>query len=431
MVMMTAGAQTSNPSTRPESTAAVGFHRELAPGSPVRRAKTGHLTNYDEDKAGAYTLPDPLRLNHGGVVNDAGAWNAARRPEILQSYEEEVFGRVPSAAPRVACEEVAADSRNLGGLALRREFQFHVRAGSRETGFRVHLLLPPKASSPVPLFLHLVLSDQDFVCGNSGAGLVATRSSGPDYNESAGAALALARGYGYAWVRYTDVEVDAASDNLKGVRGLALRPGQEKPAANEWGTISAWAWTLSRILDAFERNPAIDARRVGIIGHSRLGKTVLWAGATDPRFALVYASCAGEMGSALSRRDYGETVDDLAEVFPWWFAGNFQKFSAHWNDLPVDAHLLIALNAPHPLFITGGTADQWADPRGEFLAEVAAGPVYRLLGRKPLETTQYPPPIDTPLISGTLGFYYHTGPHVMSESDWKVFLDFADAHLKR
>ena len=156
---------------------------------------------------------------------------------------------------------------------------------------------------------------------------------------------------------------------------------------------------------------------------------VLLAGARDPRFALIYSSCAGEMGSSLARRDYGETVDDMAANFPWQFAGNFQKYPGHWNDLPVDTHEIIALNAPHPVFIGGGTGDQWSDPRGEFLAEVAAGPVYRLVGKQGLDVTNGPP-LDTPLLTGDLGFHYHTGGHTITASDWKAFLDFADKYLK-
>src|SRR5881409_1159210 len=165
------------------------------------------------------------------------------------------------------------------------------------------------------------------------------------------------------------------------------------------------------------------------LGKSRLGKTALWAGALDPRFALVFASCSGEMGASLARRDYGETVDDVAANFPWWMAENFQKFSGRWGEIPVDSHMLIALCAPRPVFVTGGTQDQWADPHGMFLAQVGAGPVYRLLGKKDLGTTTLPP-LDTPLTSGSLGFHYHTGGHTISPADWNAFLEFADRHLK-
>ena len=239
----------------------------------------------------------------------------------------------------------------------------------------------------------------------------------------------LARGYGYAILRYTDIQPDVATSNAAGVQALAYAPGQTKPAADEWGAISVWAWAASRALDFLATDRAVDAQRIALVGFSRLGKTALWAGGRDPRFALVFAACAGEMGSALSRRDFGETVDDIAARFPWWFAGNFQKYPGHWSDLPVDAHSLIALNAPHPVFLTAGTQDLGADPRGEFLAAVAAGPVYRLLGKKDLGSAELPP-TEIPLITGSLGFYYHTGPHVVSPADWKVFLEFADLHLK-
>jgi hypothetical protein len=212
------------------------------------------------------------------------------------------------------------------------------------------------------------------------------------------------------------------------VIALALAPGQTKREPDQWGSITAWAWAASRVLDYLETDRAVDARRVALLGHSRLGKTALWAGALDPRFALVFASCSGEMGASLARRDYGETVDDVTANFPWWMAENFQKFSGRWSEMPVDSHMLIALCAPRPVFVTGGTQDQWADPHGMFLAQVGAGPVYRLLGKKDLGTTTLPP-LDMPLTSGSLGFHYHTGGHTISSADWKAFLDFTDRHL--
>jgi hypothetical protein len=240
----------------------------------------------------------------------------------------------------------------------------------------------------------------------------------------------LARGYAYAVVHYTDIEGDKADASLNLVRKLALAPGQTAPAADEWGTISAWAWGLSRIMDYLETDPAVDAKRVALVGHSRLGKTVLWAGASDPRFAIVFSSQGGELGSSLGRRDFGETIDDMAQNFPWQFAGNLQKYAGHWNDMPVDTHFLISLIAPRPLLITGGTGDQWSDPHGEFLGEVAAGPVYRLVGAKDLGTTEWPKP-EMPVVSGDLAYYYHTGPHAITKEDWVVFLNFVDRYWKR
>jgi hypothetical protein len=408
-------------------TSKVGFLAEKAPGSPVHRAKSGHLTNYDESKAGGYTLPDPLKLQNGQPVRDAETWYKIRRPEILKLYGDEIYGNVPAQAPEVTWEVVGTNASAMDWLASEKELAFHVRGGSGATVFHVRVLYPAGHTERVPALLHLVFSDPARL---STATEPATTPRF-QYNELSAVKDILRRGYAYATVHYTEIEGDLASNNLTKVRALALAPGQAAPRSDEWGTISAWAWGLSRVLDYFETDPAVDATRVAVVGHSRLGKTALWAGASDPRFALVFSSCAGEMGSALARRDYGEVVDDMAENFPWQFAGNFQKYDGHGNDLPVDAHLLIALNAPRPVFITGGTQDQWADPRGEYLAVIAAGPVYRLLGARDLGTEIYPPPIDTPLITGDLGFHYHTGGHIMSASDWKAFLDFADAHLKK
>src|SRR4029450_8953547 len=193
----------------------------------------------------------------------------------------------------------------------------------------------------------------------------------------------------------------------EGVIGLTLKADQKRPAPDEWGTISAWAWGGSRCIDYFETDKAIDARRVAITGASRLGKTVLWAGAQDERVAAGFSVRPGEMGASLIRRDWGETLDDMAENFGYQFAGNLQKWVGKWNDLPVDQHLLISLCAPRPVYINGGLTDQWSDPQGEFLSLGAAGPVYRLLGKQDLGVSKLPP-LDTPLTSGDLAFHYHS-----------------------
>ena len=415
--------------TNPVPGLTVPLPRTDARGNPIRRAPTGHISNYDESKAGIYTLPELLVLQNGRPVRDAKIWFKKRRPELLKLYETEIYGRVPKRAPKATFKVVETDTNALDGLAKRKLVLIQFGDKPDNPTVHLHIYLPAKAEGPVPMLLHIVFFGNLPGPGTESNTIPAGLRGRPAFREIGPITNILARGYGYATFRYTEVQPDNSNTFHSGVIGLTLAPGRTKPAPDEWGTISAWAWGASRVLDYFKTDPAVDARRVALIGHSRLGKTVLWAGAQDPRFALIFSSCAGEMGSALARRDYGETIDDMAANFPWQFAGNFQKYSGHWNDMPVDAHMLIALNAPHPVFITGGTQDQWSDPRGEFLAEVAAGPVYRLLGRKDLGTTNGPP-LDTPLISGDLGFHYHTGGHTITTSDWNAFLDFADKYLK-
>jgi len=273
---------------------------------------------------------------------------------------------------------------------------------------------PAKATRPVPLILLINFGGGPPVAGRG--------PSNTQFNDPPVAADILARGWGYAMVGYQDIQPDRLNTLNQGVIGQTLKSG-DQPKPDEWGAISAWAWGLSRMIDYFETDKLVDAKKIAVFGHSRLGKTALWASALDERIAAVYSSCSGEMGAALARRDWGETVDDMAQNFPYWFAGNFQRFVGKWNDMPVDAHMLIALSAPRPVFITGGTGDQWADPVGEFKAAVAAGPVYRLLGKNDLGTTELPA-LDTPLTKGDIGWHYHTGGHAATPADWKAFLDF-------
>jgi hypothetical protein len=295
-----------------------------------------------------------------------------------------------------------------------------------EPQIKLTVYTPANANAAVPVILLL-----NFGGGAATPGALATPGrggTGPSGGDPPVAAEIIARGWGYATVGYQDIQPDRANAPTQGVMGRASS-AQQPTAPDDWGTISAWAWGVSRILDYFETDRSVDAKQIAVQGHSRLGKTVLWASAMDQRIAAVFSSCAGEMGSALARRDWGETVDDMAQNFPYQFAASFQKWVGRWNEMPVDAPMLIALSAPRPVFITGGTTDQWADPVGEFLAAVAAGPVYRLLGAKDLGVAQLPP-VDVPLTSGDLGWHYHTGGHAATPADWKAFLEFLGKYFK-
>ena len=399
-----------------------------ADGRTLRRAPTGHITNYYEDKVAPYTLPDPLVLADGRPVRDADTWFKQRRPELIKHNETEIYGRVPGNAPKVRFEVVEKDVPALDGAARRQRITGHFGDKPDGPAVNVMLYLPAKATIPVPLVLHITFGGDPLLAPPLAP--VAPGATPPRrFNDIGPIAEVLGRGYGYAVVRYSEIQADNKDSFTGGVIGLALAAGQSKPAPDEWGTIAAWSWGLSRIMDYFETVPAIDAKRVALVGHSRLGKTVLWSGATDPRYALIYSSQSGEMGAALSRRDFGETVDDMAASYGYQFAGNLQKYPGHWNEMPHEGHLLIALCAPHPVFISGGSGDEWSDPHGMFLATVAAGPVWQLLGKTDLGTTEMPA-LDVPVASGTLAFLNHNGPHVISPLDWQTFLDFADRHLR-
>ena len=379
--------------------------QQAAPGAPIRTAeKTGHVSNYDEAKVGTYTLPDPLTFADGKEVKDADDWTRRRRPELIKIYERDIWGRIPSKTPKVSWTAGASDS--TGGAIVKHSVGT-IGTGANPPHINLKVALPASASKPVPLIL-----------------LVQFGGGGAPIPDPPVAEDILARGWGYATIGYNDIQPDKADAFNQGVIGATGKT----PEDDEWGDVSAWAWGVSRVIDYLETDKAIDATKIALHGHSRIGKTALWASALDTRIAAVYASCPGEMGAALSRRDYGETVDDMAQRFPYWFDRNFQKWVGRWNAMPVDAHLLIALSAPRPVFVTGGSEDQWADPVGEFEALVAAGPVYRMLGRKDLGTTTLPP-LDTPQISGDLGWYYHKGPHAAAPADWKVFLQFLDKYF--
>ena len=394
-----------------------------ANGNPLRLAlKTGHVSNYDEAKIPSYSLPDPLIMSNGQRVRDARTWFARRRAEILRLYETEIYGRVPANAPKVKWEAGETDRSAANGTAVMNRVVGKI--GNAPDGPRINVTVytPANAPGPVPLILLVNFGGGDAARGRNGG-------AGAPFGGPPVASEILARGWGYATVGYQDIQPDRANAWHEGVIGLTLSPGQRQPAADEWGTISAWAWGVSRIIDYLETDKLVNAKQIAVQGHSRLGKTVLWAAAQDQRIAAVFSSCGGEMGSALARRDWGETIDDMAQNFSWQFAGNFQKWVGRWNDMPVDAHMLIALSAPRPAFITGGTTDQWSDPAGEFLAEVAAGPVYRMVGRKDLGVTQLPA-LDTPLTGGDLGWHYHTGGHMATPADWSAFLQFLSKYFK-
>jgi hypothetical protein len=393
--------------------------------------------NYDEAKVGVYRLPDPLVFNDGKPVKTPKDWSR-RRAEILALFETAMFGRSPKAPKHTRFEVVDVNRDALGGKAIRTQVTIHL--SDKKDGPQANLLIyiPAGVRKPVPIFLTLNFFGNQSVVNDPGIKLPTiwdgkTHDPHPATEDSRGkdhefqVDKILERGYGFATICYQDIEPDFKGASVHGIRPLFFKPGQTEPAPDDWGAIGAWSYGLSRAMDYLEKDKDVDPRRVAIMGHSRLGKTVLWAGAMDTRFAMVIASCSGEGGASLSRRNYGETIHNLVGAFPYWFAGNFQKYDDHADQLPVDAHELIALIAPRPVYITGAEDDKWADPKGEFLACVGAGPVYKLLGAQDLGTDQMPP-LNQPIIH-TVAFHIRDGKHEVTAFDWDQFLTFADRNL--
>jgi hypothetical protein len=395
--------------------------------------------NYDETKVGTFTLPDPLVFDDGKPVRTANDWEKRRRREILELFAANVYGRSPRPPGGVRYDIFDIDKNALGGKAVRKQVTIYFSPGKDGPKEDVLIYIPAGARKPVPVILSLNFSGNHAVINDPGIKLATiwdpkTREKQQAPGESRGGARAfevekiLARGYGFATICYQDIEPDFKGGYVHGIRPLFLKAGQTEPAPDDWGAIGAWSYGLSRAMDYLEEDEDVDSKRVAIMGHSRLGKTVLWAGATDERFAMVLSSCSGEGGASLARRNYGETIRNLVGAFPYWFCANFQKYTDRVDRLPVDAHELIALVAPRPVYITSAEDDRWADPRGEFLACVAAGPVYRLLGARDLGTDRMPP-LDQPIMR-TIAYHIRTGRHEVTSFDWDQFLAFADMHLR-
>jgi len=435
---------------------------------PNPDAQKRFVLNYDEAAIPVFTLPDPLVTEAGKPVTDVKMWWEQRRPELLSLFENEMYGRTPGFAfarggllrhPRI---EVRAEKKDaLNGKAVRREVRLHFTAKADGPYIDVLLYLPATAKQPVPAYIMLnfrgnqaitdepdVLICESWMTSANDGSVVNNRST----ELSRGAAksrwpveMIIDRGYALATACYQDIDPDFDDGFQNGFHPYFYKEGQVRPAANEWGAIGAWAWGLSRILDYLETIPAINPARVAVAGHSRLGKTALWAGAQDQRFAVVVANNSGFGGSSLSKRIYGETIELLNYVRPHWFCGNFAYYDYNASALPFDQHELIALIAPRPVYLAVAVNDRAADPKGEFLAALNADAVYRLLGtpgtgnipeknhatRRGNMIYDAPMPALNQPTGATIGFHIRTGGHDVTDYDWEQYLNFTDKFWKK
>jgi hypothetical protein len=415
--------------------------RELERVADTPDAKIADIpVNYTEALAGEPALPDPLVLANGKLVTHAKVWTEQRRPELVRLFAENQYGRVPDSPAEMSVEVFEKGTPAFDGTAIRKQVTIYF-SKDKDAGPHADVLiyLPADATGPVPVILQAAFNANNLAVDDPGVkvGRIWNAQQKQRVPASDGrrfgrlnVADTVARGFGVATVNYADFDPDTSGAIAHGVRQLFLKADQTEPAPDEWGTISAWSWGLSRVLDYFETDPQVDAKRVALFGVSRLGKTMLWTGARDPRFAMIIASCSGEGGAAVSRRNYGETVAHLVAPtrYPYQFAANYAKWADDPDTSPVEANLLVSLIAPRPLLLQTGDTDIWSDPKGEFISAVSATKVYELLDESGLPTEQMPQPGQ--IVGGTLSYYMHAGGHGSIPSDWEVFLRFMEEHFK-
>lgn len=400
---------------------------ELRSG-PSGNPADANAANTDESKAKTYdVLPDPLVFNNGDTVRTASEWETMRRVEILELFDREIYGRIPENIAGVRWEVVSVKDTMDGAYPVRIKYLVgHVNNSSYpEISVDIELVVgtPTNAKNGVPVITEFGFNWTPAQLARFSRG----RQSGPTWKQQL-----LARGWGYAILVPGSIQADNGAGLTQGIIGLVNKGETRTP--EQWGSLRAWAWGASRAVDYFETDPDVDASRLGIEGLSRYGKAAVVAMAYEPRFAIAFIASSGAGGTKLLRRNLGEQVENLASSGEYhWFAGNFIKYAGPLtkNDLPVDAHQLVALCAPRPIFISSGSANvegQWVDAKGMFLGGIHAGPVYRLLGKNDIGAKEFPAQ-ETTLTDGEIAFRQHEGGHT-SGPNWPYFIRFASRYFE-
>lgn len=414
------------------------FSTAIAQTENLPKTSAGFPINYKEDSVGNYVLPDLLTLSNGQPVKDASTWNRTRKPELLKLIAENEYGKVPDAPQSLRYNLFDKGTPAFNGKAIRKQVTVYLTDDTSKNKMDLLFYVPPgKQFYPLLLIVNFAANNQVVDDPGVKIGSIWTREGAkvkadqPSRFGKIDVEAFIQAGIAIGTVYYGDIEPDFKDGIKYGIRKAFMKPGQSDIEPNEWGAISAWSWGLSRALDYFQKDISIDHNRIALQGTSRLGKTVLWTGIRDPRFKLVIASCSGEGGAAISRRDYGENIKHITDTSRYFyqFAPAYHSYSTHLNDLPFDAHALVALMAPRALLLQTGDTDYWSDPKGEWLAAIAAAPVFQLLGKSIPTTTQWPAAGDTSQLFNTLGYYMHKGGHGTIPADWPLFIEYMKKFL--
>ena len=366
--------------------------------------------NYDESKVPAFVLPEVLKTVSGKEIRNKNQWEKTRRPEILTLFENNIYGQMPREIDSVTHSVVSEDNQAMSGNATLKEIAIRVFRKQKSVQINVTLFIPNKRSGPAPVFL--------LINNRPKSNTDPTRQKKSEFWP---AEMVIDSGFAVAAFHVSDLAPD---DKEKYVEGVLQMYPEQLLADNGMKAIGAWAWGASRVMDYFQKDRDINARKVIVVGHSRGGKASLWAASQDQRFAACVTNCSGNTGAALARRQFGERISKINTTFPHWFNNNYKKFNDKENELPVDQHMLIALIAPRPVYATNASKDLWADPTGTYLAMKNAEKVYGLYGKKSGLPVN-PPAIDQSLPKAPMGYHNREGEHNMTNFDWANFITFA------
>ena len=379
---------------------------------------------YAEDKVPPYILPHLLESAEGKMITTSDAWHQVRRPQIISLFSNLIYGRVPVAKDSIQTNfnSQSYDAAFLTGQATKKLVQINFSNEKGTDTMEVLVIRPKHSTGPTPALLQI-----NFDAAKSDK-MQLNRSDPGHFRSGIPIGKIIESGFAYVSIYHQDLIAHNETDFRNSVQQLFFQDGQSFPKGHEWGVIATIAWSASRALDYLHTDPTIDAGRVAILGHSKLGKAALWAAAQDQRFALVISAQSGCGGAALWRRKFGETLAKIS-VFPHWLCTNARKFIHREDDLPLDQHMLLGLIAPRPLYIASAENDLWADPHGEYLSAFHASQVYHLLGRKGLQERALPP-LNQPILTRDVGHHIRTGGHRVENYDWEQFLTFMQHHLK-